>query len=69
MADVETQAPRQPDTELPEYLTDSNATLRDKEAVWRYGSAPDYSKTRKVYEESKQPPRLFEISRYFVDSA
>ena len=53
MTDTEAQTSRQEGSGLPEYLTDPNATLRDKGAKWRYGSAPDYSKTRKVYEESK----------------
>jgi len=37
---------------LPDYLTDHNAILKDT-ADWRYGKAPDYSNTRKVYEETK----------------
>lgn len=40
---------------LPDYLTDPDAVLKDKDAKWRYGRAPDYSKTRKVFEESKSP--------------
>lgn len=38
---------------LPDYLLDPNATLKDESAEWRYGKAPDYSNTRKVYEQSK----------------
>lgn len=36
----------------PDYLTDANAVLKDT-AKWRYGRAPDYSKTRSVYEKTK----------------
>jgi hypothetical protein len=37
---------------LPDYVLDPNATLKDDSANWRHGRAPDYSQTRKVYEES-----------------
>lgn len=33
----------------PDYLTDPNAVLGDIIPSWRYGHAPDYSNTRKVY--------------------
>lgn len=39
---------------LPDYLTSPDATLGDKDAKWRYGRAPDYSKTRKMFAETKQ---------------
>lgn len=39
---------------LPDYLTDPDAVLKDAEVRWRYGRAPDYSKTRKVFSETKQ---------------
>lgn len=38
-------------SELPDYLTDPDATSRD-DAQWRYGKAPDYSNTRRVWEQS-----------------
>lgn len=38
---------------IPDYLASPNAVLGDKDAQWRYGRAPDYSKTRKVWEESE----------------
>lgn len=38
---------------LPDYVLDHNAVMKD-EANWRYGRAPDYTKTRKVWEESKK---------------
>lgn len=41
---------------LPDYLLDPNAVLGDKSESWRYGRAPDYSKTRKVYEECQNAP-------------
>jgi hypothetical protein len=37
---------------LPDYLTDPDAVLKDTEVNWRYGRAPDYSKTRAVFSES-----------------
>jgi hypothetical protein len=37
---------------LPDYVLDPDATLKDASTSWRHGQAPDYTKTRKVYEES-----------------
>lgn len=42
--------------DLPDYVLDENAVLKDAAAKWRHGRAPDYSKTRKVYAESTPPP-------------
>lgn len=55
MASVDVQHPPAQEVvpALPDYLTSPNAVLGDKDAEWRYGRAPDYSKTRKVYAESK----------------
>jgi len=47
------QQPAEPAPALPDYVTSPNAVLGDSEAKWRYGRAPDYSKTRKVWAESK----------------
>lgn len=38
---------------LPDYLASPNAVFSDEGVQWRYGQAPDYSKTRKVWEEGK----------------
>ncbi|PYH98133.1 hypothetical protein BO71DRAFT_316986 [Aspergillus ellipticus CBS 707.79] len=38
---------------LPDYVLDPNAVLGDKEAAWRHGAPPDYSKTRSFYAETK----------------
>jgi hypothetical protein len=38
---------------LPDYLTNPDAVLGDNDSKWRYGQAPDYSKTRKMFAESK----------------
>ncbi|KAF2116869.1 hypothetical protein BDV96DRAFT_464445, partial [Lophiotrema nucula] len=38
---------------LPDYVLDSDAVLKDT-ANWRYGRAPDYSKTRKMFHETKR---------------
>jgi hypothetical protein len=40
---------------LPDYVLDPNAVLNDKDAAWRHGGPPDYSKTREFYEESTHP--------------
>lgn len=39
---------------LPDYLLSPNAVLSDI-AQWRYGKAPDYSNTRRVFAESEFP--------------
>ena len=39
---------------LPDYVLDPNAVLKDTSA-WRYGKAPDYTKTRAFYEQSNLP--------------
>lgn len=51
MADVNTQDAPVETPALPDYLLDPNAVLKDT-ANWRYGKAPDYSNTRKVFNES-----------------
>ncbi|KEQ64591.1 uncharacterized protein M437DRAFT_14706, partial [Aureobasidium melanogenum CBS 110374] len=57
MATAEVQQPVQdkpPESSIPDYLADPDAVLKDTQSKWRYGRAPDYSKTRKVYAETKQ---------------
>ncbi|EON68802.1 hypothetical protein W97_08060 [Coniosporium apollinis CBS 100218] len=55
MAAVEGPAPpAEPAPGLPDYVLDPNAVLKDTEVKWRYGRAPDYSKTRTVFEETKK---------------
>lgn len=39
-------------SELPDYVLDPDAVLKDTTAAWRHGNAPDYSKTRAFYEKS-----------------
>jgi len=56
-APVEASAPEATPA-LPDYVLNPNAVLGDKQAQWRYGRAPDYSKTRKVWEESTCEPIL-----------
>jgi hypothetical protein len=41
---------------LPDYVLDQDAVLKDTEVNWRHGRAPDYSKTRKLWSESKHSP-------------
>lgn len=38
---------------VPDYLLSPNAVFKDEGAQWRYGRPPDYSKTRKVWEEGE----------------
>ncbi|KAK3673121.1 hypothetical protein LTR78_006961 [Recurvomyces mirabilis] len=52
-ADVQT-SPAEPSPALPDYLVSPNAVFDDEGVQWRYGRAPDYSKTRKVWEEGKK---------------
>ena len=49
-ADVAPQ-PAEAAPALPDYLVSPDAILGDS-ADWRYGRAPDYSNTRKVYQDS-----------------
>jgi hypothetical protein len=51
-ADIEAP-PAEPTPALPDYLTNPDAVLGDVDSNWRYGRAPDYTKTRKVFRESK----------------
>lgn len=39
--------------QIPDYLASPNAVFGDKGVQWRYGRAPDYTKTRKVWAEGK----------------
>lgn len=52
-ADVQQPPAQEAASALPDYLTNPDAVLGDKDAKWRYGRAPDYSKTRKVFAESE----------------
>ena len=66
MAAVEVQAPAaEPAPALPDYVLNPNAVLQDQQAAWRYGRAPDYSKTRRFYYESKSSIFLLHSSIVF----
>ncbi|KAI8880562.1 hypothetical protein K501DRAFT_224545 [Backusella circina FSU 941] len=39
--------------DLPDFMTDPNAVLNDKDHEWRYNRVPDYNKVNAVYEEEK----------------
>jgi hypothetical protein len=56
MATAETQNPPAEAAApgLPDYVLDEDAVLKDADAKWRHGRAPDYSKTRKIYSETKK---------------
>lgn len=51
MATAEVEVPKE--AAVPDYLASPNAVFDDKDVQWRYGHAPDYSKTRAVWENSK----------------
>jgi hypothetical protein len=55
MAATEVEKPTEPapTPAVPDYLASPNAVFGDEGVKWRYGRAPDYSKTRKVWEEGK----------------
>ena len=36
---------------LPDFMTDPNAVLNDKDHEWRYNRIPDYNKVNATYEE------------------
>jgi hypothetical protein len=39
--------------DLPDFMTDPNAVLNDKDHEWRYNRIPDYKKVNAAYEEGK----------------
>ncbi|KAK3986437.1 hypothetical protein QBC44DRAFT_222982, partial [Cladorrhinum sp. PSN332] len=39
---------------LPDYVLDPDAVLKDVNINWRYGNAPDYSRTREFFEQTKR---------------
>jgi hypothetical protein len=43
----------EPTPALPDYLASPNAVFNDEGVQWRYGRAPDYTKTRKVWAEGE----------------
>ena len=49
------QEPQEPQEtpKIPDYLASPNAVFGDEGVAWRYGRAPDYTKTRKVWAEGK----------------
>lgn len=63
-ADVQ-QPPAEAAPAVPDYLASPNAVFNDEGVQWRYGKAPDYSKTRKVWEEGKRDSRQEAPSRHF----
>jgi hypothetical protein len=52
MASADTQEPAETSA-LPDYVLDADAVLKDANVTWRYGKAPDYSRTRQMWAESK----------------
>ncbi|KAK3312976.1 hypothetical protein B0H66DRAFT_578192 [Apodospora peruviana] len=42
------------DSGLPDYVLDADAVLKDTDIKWRNSQAPDYTKTRRVWAETKK---------------
>ena len=62
LAEPEPAPASEPAPAVPDYLASPNAVFDDEGVQWRYGRAPDYSKTRKVWEEGKSPnPRVLGV--------
>lgn len=53
MASADVEKPQEPASSVPDYLASPNAILADQDVEWRYGHAPDYSKTRAEWEKSE----------------
>lgn len=47
----EVAAPEPEAAPLPDYLTNPDAVSADEGAQWRFGKAPNYSNTRRVWAE------------------
>lgn len=59
-------ATTEPAPAVPDYLASPNAVFKDEGVQWRYGRAPDYSKTRKVWEEGEfESPKLPQVMSGF----
>lgn len=39
---------------LPDFMTDPNAVLKDTDCSWRYNRIPDYNKVNATYLEGKK---------------
>lgn len=39
--------------DLPDFMTDPNAVLKDTDCSWRYNRIPDYNKVNETYLEGK----------------
>lgn len=39
---------------FPDFMTNPNAVLNDKEHEWRYGIIPDYSKANAAFDKGKK---------------
>lgn len=39
---------------LPDFMTDPNAVLNDKNHEWRYNRVPDYKKVNETYDQGKE---------------
>mgnify|MGYP003449894644 FL=1 len=38
---------------LPDFMTDPDAVLKDKDNMWRYNIIPDYTKANLAFNEGK----------------
>jgi hypothetical protein len=52
-------APEPAPAPIPDYMTDPDAVSKDEGVEWRFGKAPNYSNTRKVWAQGKHKHLLF----------
>lgn len=50
---------------LPDFMTDPNAVLNDKDHEWRYNIVPDYSKANALYAEGEFHLSLFKSTKSY----
>ncbi|KAJ5618608.1 hypothetical protein N7528_006719 [Penicillium herquei] len=55
-------------SDLPDYVLDPNAVLKDTKATWRHGNPPDYSNTRAFYEKTKQKTHEHGSLQFLVEN-
>ncbi|KAI0399403.1 hypothetical protein F4802DRAFT_589764 [Xylaria palmicola] len=66
--ETESAAPAQQPATFPDYMTDPNAVLKDADVEWRYKQPPDYSKTRKYYQETKSQHHAADSLAHLVEN-
>lgn len=52
--------------DLPDFMTDPNAVLNDKDHEWRYNRVPGYKKLNAAYEEGSKQNKQIETLNWNV---